>query len=535
MKNWKLPKLEKKIYVRMVICACFLIMIAGNILLQKVAIGQNYFVVTVNNKIIGQVNATVDVEEAMHTCRRNLAAQTDGYLMQKMEYQIEETSKPFVSLMGQQELETKIQAELESEQKALVAAYTVQAGDNQISFATLEEVSEFLSRIKGKADREAEYTIAFEKADDHEAGSMIAKITRQEAVQEEASKPVVILAKHSAEMVTSAPAASGQDVCVAGVNAQIASRLTDAVNSESGGNYETGIVDMTFAEDVKVFSNQVAPESLTTIDAAVEEVTKDKETNKIYEIQPGDCLSVIAEENDTTVDSIVALNGFANDQVAICAGDEIILSVPQPDIALCVSEAIVYEEDYEASPTIVPNDSWYTSDEVVLVEGTSGHREVNAVVTYENGVETSRTTIHQTIMTVSTPAVIERGTQIPPTYIKPLAGGRLSSPFGRRWGKMHKGVDWACPTGTTVYASCNGVVASAGYVSGYGNCVLISHPDGRMTRYAHNSKLLVKAGHSVAQGEPIALSGSTGHSTGPHVHFEILINGSQVNPLEYLN
>ena len=73
------------------------------------------------------------------------------------------------------------------------------------------------------------------------------------------------------------------------------------------------------------------------------------------------------------------------------------------------------------------------------------------------------------------------------------------------------------------------------YVSGYGNCVLISHPDGRMTRYAHNSKLLVKAGQSVSQGEVIALSGSTGRSTGPHVHFEILINGSQVNPVNYLN
>ena len=157
------------------------------------------------------------------------------------------------------------------------------------------------------------------------------------------------------------------------------------------------------------------------------------------------------------------------------------------------------------------------------------------VVTTENGIETERSMIHQTILTESTPAVIERGTKIPPTYIKPLIGGRVSSGFGRRWGRMHKGIDWACPTGTKVFASSNGVVVSAGYVSGYGNCVLISHPDGRMTRYAHNSKLLVKAGQSVSQGEVIALSGSTGRSTGPHVHFEILMNGSQVNPVNYLN
>ena len=196
--------------------------------------------------------------------------------------------------------------------------------------------------------------------------------------------------------------------------------------------------------------------------------------------------------------------------------------MPQPDISLRISEGVVYEEDYTAEPEIVPNDSWYTTDEVVLAEGTTGHREVNMVVTTENGIETERSMIHQTILTESTPAVIERGTKIPPTYIKPLIGGRVSS-------------DWACPTGTKVFASSNGVVVSAGYVSGYGNCVLISHPDGRMTRYAHNSKLLVKAGQSVSQGEVIALSGSTGRSTGPHVHFEILINGSQVNPVNYLN
>ena len=71
--------------------------------------------------------------------------------------------------------------------------------------------------------------------------------------------------------------------------------------------------------------------------------------------------------------------------------------------------------------------------------------------------------------------------------------------------------------------------------SGYGNNVVISHADGRLTRYAHNSKLLVKAGQHVEQGEPIALSGSTGRSTGPHVHFEIYINGSAVDPLKYIS
>ena len=79
---------------------------------------------------------------------------------------------------------------------------------------------------------------------------------------------------------------------------------------------------------------------------------------------------------------------------------------------------------------------------------------------------------------------------------------------------MHKGVDWGCPVGTTVYASSAGTVVSAGYSKGYGNNVVV--------------------GQKVEQGEPIALSGSTGRSTGPHVHFEIYINGVAVNPLNYI-
>ena len=85
-----------------------------------------------------------------------------------------------------------------------------------------------------------------------------------------------------------------------------------------------------------------------------------------------------------------------------------------------------------------------------------------------------------------------------------------------------------------MYASSAGTVIQASYNGGYGNNVVISHPDGRLTRYAHNSKLLVRVGQTVKQGEAIALSGNTGRSTGPHVHFEIYINGAAANPLKYI-
>lgn len=120
-------------------------------------------------------------------------------------------------------------------------------------------------------------------------------------------------------------------------------------------------------------------------------------------------------------------------------------------------------------------------------------------------------------------------------YIWP-AQGVLTSGYGWRWGRMHKGIDVAAPVGTPIYAAASGVVERSGWNSGgYGNLVDIRHPDGSLTRYAHNSRLLVSAGQRVRQGEQIAEMGSTGYSTGPHVHFEIhLPDQGATNPMAYL-
>ncbi|RZM81838.1 LysM peptidoglycan-binding domain-containing protein [Leptolyngbya iicbica LK] len=116
------------------------------------------------------------------------------------------------------------------------------------------------------------------------------------------------------------------------------------------------------------------------------------------------------------------------------------------------------------------------------------------------------------------------------------AQGVLTSGYGWRWGRMHRGVDIAGPVGTPIYAAAPGVVVSSGWNSGgYGNLVDIRHADGSMTRYAHNSRLIVRAGQQVRQGQQIAEMGSTGFSTGPHLHFEIHIpNQGTVNPIAML-
>jgi murein DD-endopeptidase MepM/ murein hydrolase activator NlpD len=116
------------------------------------------------------------------------------------------------------------------------------------------------------------------------------------------------------------------------------------------------------------------------------------------------------------------------------------------------------------------------------------------------------------------------------------ARGSLSSRYGRRWGRMHQGIDIAGPTGTPIVAAADGVVVVSGYSSGgYGNVIDIQHADGSLTRYGHNSRLLASVGQQVKQGQNIAEMGSTGRSTGPHLHFEYHSgSGNAVNPMAYL-
>jgi murein DD-endopeptidase MepM/ murein hydrolase activator NlpD len=112
--------------------------------------------------------------------------------------------------------------------------------------------------------------------------------------------------------------------------------------------------------------------------------------------------------------------------------------------------------------------------------------------------------------------------------------GPVTSPFGYRWGRLHAGIDIGVPSGTPIHAAASGSVALAGWVGGYGNYTCLDHGGGLATCYAHQSSIAVSVGQHVTQGQVIGYSGCTGHCFGPHLHFEVRINGNPVDPLGYL-
>jgi murein DD-endopeptidase MepM/ murein hydrolase activator NlpD len=119
------------------------------------------------------------------------------------------------------------------------------------------------------------------------------------------------------------------------------------------------------------------------------------------------------------------------------------------------------------------------------------------------------------------------------TFQWPVSGP-ITSPFGMRWGTLHPGIDIGVPTGTPIHAAGSGTVVWCGWMSGYGNLVMIDHHDGLATLYGHQSRVAVACGQNVTSGDVIGYSGCTGFCTGPHVHFEVRVNGTPVDPLGYL-
>jgi murein DD-endopeptidase MepM/ murein hydrolase activator NlpD len=110
----------------------------------------------------------------------------------------------------------------------------------------------------------------------------------------------------------------------------------------------------------------------------------------------------------------------------------------------------------------------------------------------------------------------------------------ITSPFGWRWGRMHEGIDLGAAYGAPIAAAGAGTVIYAGWLGGYGNLTVIDHGGGLATAYGHQSQIAVTVGQQVARGQTIGYVGSTGHSTGPHLHFEVRVNGQAVDPLGYL-
>ena len=203
-----------------------------------------------------------------------------------------------------------------------------------------------------------------------------------------------------------------------------------------------------------------------------------------------------------------------------------------------------YREAIACPVVKVEDSSMYKGDTKVLVQGTEGEALINATVTLVNGHEKERVINSSSTLREPTTTTMAVGTKEKPKtaskgyYIWP-ASGRINSYFGGRYifgsNSYHSCIDIKVSYGQAIKAADGGTVTFSGWKGTYGKLVIIKHDNGTQTYYAHNSSLLVSAGDKVYQGQTIAKGGSTGRSTGNHCHFEVRVNGTAVNPLNYLS
>lgn len=487
--------------------------------------GDNFFTVKLNGVEVGKLGSTDHLDDLLVEARRQAVADTGSGELVFIDAELETTgsAKIWAEVDDRDEVVRNMADVMkENTRKTLHRSYTVKINETSVNLGSYEEVHELLEQALSPYDTRNRYRVELELDNNREINVLEAVVSpRADAAGEDG------LAERTAGIETAF------DEIFAAVEPAVEKGFED---------YNAGLTDIDYAEKIEVVEAYLLEDGLKSVEEAVNLVTKEQETQVIYKVVSGDTLSRICLTNNIPMDELIAINDALEDENTMIRVDqELIITVPEPELSIIWEEEQVYTEDYEAQVQYIPNDSWYTTQKVTLQEPSAGRRRVAAVITYRNGQETGREILKEEVYAEAVPKIVERGTKIPPTYRKPISGGRLSSGFGARSAPTkgastnHKGVDWAVPIGTTVVASNAGTVAFAGWASGYGYAVYINHSDGRQTRYGHLSKVLVKAGQTVSQGERIALSGNTGRSTGPHLHFEIRINGSAVNPLKYIS
>lgn len=486
--------------------------------------GNNMFTILLNGVKVGVVGSPDEAAEYAKEARRQIASHSEELVLVESDMEAVGSEALWGKVDDKDTVISNMSMVLADDiRETMNRSYVVKINELMINLSSEDEVIELLQAAIDKYDSEGRYTVELRLDPSRELPVLTTNVISREEAQEQVEEVISLNA---------------------GIDAEIAEVFeTVEPDLEKGfEDYELGLISLDFGDTIEVVEAYLSDEELCGIEEAIELVTKDQEKSEVYEVKSGDTLSEIALETNIPLDRLIEMNETLEDENSmIRVGDELVITVPEPELTVKRQEEMYYEEDYEEDIIYIDNDDWYTTERKTLQEPSAGHRKVVAIVSFENDKQVAKEIIKEEITYQAVPKIVERGTKIPPTYIKPISGGRLSSSFGRRSAPKkgastyHKGVDWATPTGTAVVASSGGTVAKAGWGSGYGYVVYINHPDGRQTRYGHLSKVLVSAGQTVSQGQKIALSGNTGVSTGPHLHFEILVNGTQVNPLTYLN
>ncbi|MBT2617328.1 MULTISPECIES: peptidoglycan DD-metalloendopeptidase family protein [unclassified Bacillus (in: firmicutes)] len=325
------------------------------------------------------------------------------------------------------------------------------------------------------------------------------------------------------------------------------------VNEEEYAEYESGkkdadslkepgsrILDIEFSLPVTFKEKMVYPDEIKSVDKTLSMIEEGKEETTIYEAKEDEDLEAIATNHDMDLDQLLELNPGQDEDKGVKEGERLYVTQRTPYVNVMVEREVLKEERIPFEKKVEEDDELPKGELITEQMGNEGILAFTYNVSETNGKKISETIVKKEVTEKAKTEITRKGTKVIPsqgsgTYSWPADGGYISSKQGQRWGKLHKGIDIARPATRTITAADHGIIEIAGNSGGYGNKITINHNNGYKTVYAHLDSIDVKAGQKIEKGMKIGMMGSTGHSTGVHLHFEIYKNGSLVNPLNYIS
>ncbi|MER2108782.1 MAG: M23 family metallopeptidase [Solibacillus sp.] len=303
---------------------------------------------------------------------------------------------------------------------------------------------------------------------------------------------------------------------------------------------ETRILEISLSADITGNEKKVFPSSIMTVDEALRVLKTGSLEEQVYKVKPGDVLGSIAKAHNLKLADLLKLNPNLTEKSILNIGQELNITIAKPFVTVKVVREKVNRDTIDFAKIVEEDETMLKGEKVVKQEGTVGKMDITYVITEENGIRTDRVQTAEKVLREPESRIVIVGTKVIPSqgtgqFAWPAVGGYISSHMGHRWGRQHEGIDIARPSNYTIKAADNGVVVKAERHSTLGNYVMIDHNNGYKTVYGHMSKISVSVGETVAQGASLGVMGSTGRSTGTHLHFEVHKEGTPVNPMAYLN
>ncbi len=412
-------------------------------------------------------------------------------------------------------------------------AYAIYSGDERIGLVKTREEG-----LKAITELEKELALEYEASVSLKEGLLIeeSKASRQEILEVEDIKKA-ITEKTDHRVVGFGLFIDGEIVGVLKSGKQIdeiLAELKDEYVKDLAGQVKT----IEILEELDVRRGTTELSRIDSKEEVIENIKTGGRDEKIHQVEVGESLYTIAGIYDLDIDELIEANQDLNPE-NLAIGAEVRLVKPANRLTIATVEKLEELETITREVEIEYDEEKYIGEEEVLEEGKDGKLRKLLAVKRENGKIVEEEILEEKIIEDAEKKILLRGKKEKPSHIATGSflvptRGSVSSPYGPRWGRMHRGLDIAAGEGTAILAADGGTISYSAWNGSYGKLVEIDHGNGYKTRYAHCSTIDVNVGDKVAKGERIAGVGNTGRSTGAHLHFEVIKNGAHQNPSNYI-